>query len=95
MTRNLGSTSLRRKRRARDPMRSYDALPAPLRNWLAQATLPWSPVSAQRLWNRACAQGLDTEAALSHMSQAEARTLARDRFSNVNAASPNTPSPNI
>ncbi|WP_415405264.1 DUF6525 family protein [Tateyamaria sp. SN3-11] len=61
-------------------MRSYDALPAPLRNWLAQATLPWSPASARRVWNRACAKGLSAEDALSLMSQAEARTLARDRF---------------
>ena len=81
MTRNLGSTSLRRKRRNADPMRSYDALPAPLRNWLAQAALPWSPTSARRVWNRACAKGLSPDDALSVLSQAEARTLARDRFS--------------
>ncbi|MEP1353780.1 MAG: DUF6525 family protein [Tateyamaria sp.] len=53
MSRNLGSTSLGRKSRAADPMRSYDALPAPLRNWPAQASLPWSPASARRVWNRA------------------------------------------
>ncbi|WP_432816965.1 DUF6525 family protein [Sulfitobacter sp. JB4-11] len=81
MTRNLGATSLHRKRRAADPMGSYDALPAPLRNWLAQATLPWSPSSARRVWNRACATGRSTEDTLSLLSQAEARTLARDRCS--------------
>ncbi|WP_147114237.1 DUF6525 family protein [Tateyamaria sp. syn59] len=81
MTRNLGSTSLNRKRRAADPMRSYDALPAPLRHWLAQATLPWSPASARRVWNRACAKGMSVEDALSVLSQAEARTLARDNVS--------------
>lgn len=81
MTRNLGSTSHNRKRRAADPMRSYDALPAPLRHWLAHATLPWSPTSARRVWNRACAKGLSPEDALSVLSQAEARTLARDRHS--------------
>ncbi|MEM6934384.1 MAG: DUF6525 family protein [Pseudomonadota bacterium] len=81
MTRNLGSTSLKCKRRSADPMRSYDALPAPLRHWLAQAALPWSPMSARRVWNRACAKGLSPEDALSVLSQAEARTLARDRFS--------------
>ncbi|MGC3940856.1 DUF6525 family protein [Roseobacter sp. EG26] len=84
MTRNLGSTSLRRKRRSADPMRSYDELPAPLRHWLAQAALPWSPISARRVWSRACAKGLSPEEALSVLSQAEARTLARDRFANTN-----------
>ncbi|PJI84675.1 hypothetical protein BC777_3736 [Yoonia maricola] len=84
MSRNLGATSLRRKHRAADPMRSYDALPAPLRRWLAEAALPWSPASARRVWNRACARGLDPEAALSALSKAEARTLSRDRFAITN-----------
>jgi len=81
MTRNLGATSLRRKRRACDPMRSYDALPAPLRHWLSQAALPWSPTSAQRLWARARAKGLDPQDALDMLARAEAQTLARDRQS--------------
>ncbi|GFE66161.1 DUF6525 family protein [Litoreibacter roseus] len=81
MTHNLGSTSLKRKRRSADPMRSYDELPAPLRHWLAKAALPWSPTSARREWNRARAKGLSPEDALSFLSQAEASTLARDRFS--------------
>lgn len=81
MTRNLGTTSLRRKRRPGDPMRSYDALPAPLRRWLSQAALPWSPASAWRLWMRAQADGLDAQDALQMLARAEARTLARDRYS--------------
>ncbi|MDX8354917.1 DUF6525 family protein [Cognatiyoonia sp. IB215182] len=80
MSRNLGATSLRRKRRAADPMRCYDALPAPLRLWLSQAALPWSPISAKRLWNRARANGLSTQDALLALSQAEQKTLARDRY---------------
>ena len=90
MTRNLGTTSLHRKRRRADPMRSYDTLPAPLRRWLAQAALPWSPASARRLWARASARGLSPEDALSVLSHAEARTLARDRFSFPNDATPKT-----
>lgn len=85
MSRNLGATSLRRKRRAGDPMRSFDDLPAPLRRWLSQAALPWSPASARRVWNRAIARGLSTEDALSVLSRAEARTLARDRHANTNS----------
>ncbi|WP_300055283.1 DUF6525 family protein [uncultured Roseobacter sp.] len=79
MRRNLGSTTLRRKRRSVDPMGQYDNLPAPLRRWLSQAALPWSPTSARRLWDRACAQGLCTEDALHLLRQAEVKTLARDR----------------
>jgi hypothetical protein len=84
MTRNLGATSLHRKRRARDPMRSYDALPEPLRHWLSQAALPWSPTSVRRIWKRATASGLNTQDALLVLSRAEERTLARDRHSPSN-----------
>lgn len=84
MNRNLGATSLRRKRKSGDPMRSFDSLPAPLRRWLSQAALPWSPESARRLWNQSIARGLSPEDALSVLSHAEARTLARDRHANIN-----------
>lgn len=79
MNGNLGATSLRRKRRSNDPMRSYDALPAPLRRWLSQAALPWSPVSAQKIWARARARGLSDDEALALLAQAETSTLARDK----------------
>ncbi|WP_240643690.1 DUF6525 family protein, partial [Paracoccus siganidrum] len=50
MRRNL-VTSLRRRRRP-CPIEEYDRLPPELRNWLAQAALPWSPHSALRLWRK-------------------------------------------
>ena len=78
---NLGQSSLRRKRRSRDPMSSYDGLPAPLRGWLADAALPWSPVSARRIWTKCVAEGLSEEDALASLSRAEERTLSRDRWS--------------
>ena len=81
MNRNLGATSLRRKQRSGDPMQSYDALPEPLRNWLSQAALPWSPTSAQRIWKRAHAKGQNAQDALRALSQAEEQTLERDRQS--------------
>lgn len=90
MTHNLGNTSLRRKRRAADPMRSYDALPVPLRRWLADARLPWSPTSARRVWTHARERGLGPEEALSVLTKAEERTLARDRFAISNQLTPNT-----
>jgi hypothetical protein len=63
-------------------MQNYDALPAPLRHWLGQATLPWSPASARRIWNTARAQGLSEDDALFMLSKAEAKTLSRDTFAN-------------
>lgn len=79
MTRNLGKTSLRRRRRSDDPMRSYDALPAPLRQWLSQAVLPWSPTSARKIWTRAQAEGLSADEVLSLLCRAETNTLAREK----------------
>lgn len=79
MTGNLGDTSLRRKRRSCDPMQTYDSLPSPLRRWLSQAALPWSPSSARKIWKRAQAQGLSADDALALLSQTETHTLARDK----------------
>ncbi len=90
MTRNLGATSLRRKRRPGNPMQSYDALPEPLRHWLSQAALPWSPTSAQRIWKRAVSDGLDVQGALNKLSRAEERMLARDRYADCNLSNRGT-----
>ncbi|MEM9636546.1 MAG: DUF6525 family protein [Pseudomonadota bacterium] len=81
MSHNLGKCSLRRKRRAHDPMAAFDGLPAPLRQWMSQAALPWSPASVRRIWSKSRARGLSTEETLTTLSRAEARTLARDRQS--------------
>lgn len=79
MSGNLGQCSLRRKRRPTDPMTTYDALPAPVRGWLRTATLPWSPSSAQRIWRKSIANGMNAEDVLLALDRAEARTLARER----------------
>lgn len=81
MTRNLGHSSLRRKRRASDPMAAYDSLPTPLRMWLSEATLPWSPASARRIWQKSRAKGLSPEETLQSLARAEAQTLARNQHS--------------
>ncbi|NRB01811.1 MAG: hypothetical protein HRU30_00965 [Rhodobacteraceae bacterium] len=78
---NLGATSLRRKRSKSDPMREFDALPTPLRQWLAEACLPWSPASARKIWMRARKEGESVAATLERLKRAEAKTLARDRVS--------------
>lgn len=76
MTSNLGNSNLVRKQRTGDPMAIYDGLPAALRQWLAEAALPWSPTSARRIWVRARAKGLSCEEALQMLNRAEAKTLA-------------------
>lgn len=80
MKTNLGASSLRRKRRLGNPMAAYDDLPTPLRRWLSQAALPWSPASARRIWSRSLAKGLSPQDALQALSRAEARTLANDKM---------------
>ncbi|WP_366869467.1 DUF6525 family protein [uncultured Roseobacter sp.] len=78
-TRNLGQTSLHSKRRTGDPMQTYDALPKPLRRWLSQAVLPWSPASVRKIWTQAQAKGLGADDALARLCRAEAKMLARDQ----------------
>ncbi|MCV6584519.1 MAG: DUF6525 family protein [Marinibacterium sp.] len=81
MTRNLGETTLPRRRRAQDPMRAYDALPSELRQWMANAALPWSPRSCARIWTRARQRGLSRDAALDLLTRTEQQMLRRDRVS--------------
>lgn len=77
MTGNLGETPYRLRRRAADPMRTYDALPAPLRAWLSQAVLPWSPASCRRIWLKARAEGANLDSILERLDRAERQTLSR------------------
>lgn len=74
--RNLNSR-LKRRRRAGNPMQTYDALPPPLRRWLAGACLPWSPASALRLWIKADGSR-NPAAAAARMDAAEQAMLKRD-----------------
>jgi hypothetical protein len=62
-------------------MRTYDDLPQPLRQWLADAALPWSPKSCKRVWDKARRKGLSTEDAITMLGTAEQKALARDKFS--------------
>lgn len=70
--------SLRRRHRPCS-IEQYDRLPPELRNWLAQAALPWSPVSALRVWTRAMRESAgDTDAVLRRLELIEARMLMKD-----------------
>ncbi|WP_417253376.1 DUF6525 family protein [Celeribacter sp.] len=75
------NTSLRKRRRSNDPMREFDRLPRPLRLWLMEAALPWSPRSVRRLWAGALTlYGGCEERALAHLSRIEAQRLAKDAY---------------
>ncbi|MFD0857833.1 DUF6525 family protein [Roseovarius aquimarinus] len=78
MRRNLGATSLRRRRRHGSPMDVYDTLPSPLRRWMSEAALPWSPESCRRIWVRLRAEGAPVEEVLGTLARVEAKCLERD-----------------
>ena len=78
MAGNRGQTSLRRKRRAEDPMREFDRLPGDLRAWLATAALPWRPRSVRRAFDRAYARTRDRSMAIEELDLLQARLLAKD-----------------
>lgn len=88
---NLGETALRGRRRAENPMLAYDALPAPLRSWMAQAAMPWSPASCRRIWLAARARGESVERVLDRLNRAERRTLAREAQRSSTSVSPSNP----
>lgn len=78
MTRNLGQTRLRKRRRSEDSMREFDRLPPVLRAWLADAALPWRPRSVLRAYNRALARCGEPDAALAELDRLQAARLAKD-----------------
>lgn len=77
MPRNLNS-ALSRRRKCGAPMQVYDRLPYELRQWLAAASLPWSPVSARRIWQKSGGSA-DPCAALNRLDVVEQAMLRRDR----------------
>ena len=76
MNRNL--TSPRARWRKTNPMAAHDRLPPDLRAWAAGAALPWSAASLLRIWQRALRDTGCPEQAITRLSRAEAKTLARD-----------------
>ena len=59
-------------------MRDHDALPLPLRQWAAQAALPYSARSLRRIWARALTATGCPDRALARLQRAESATLARE-----------------
>ncbi|MFN3260450.1 MAG: DUF6525 family protein [Pikeienuella sp.] len=90
---NLGAAGLKRRLRARDPMWAYDRLPAPLRRWLSEAALPWSPASAARAFARALREEGGEAAALARLDRIERATLARAALTPPSSADAPSPPP--
>ena len=75
---NRGTTSLKLKRRNKNPMREFDRLPGELRSCLATAVLPWRPRSVRRAFERALARTKDHARALEELDQLQDRLVAKD-----------------
>lgn len=89
---NRGATSLRTRRRNEDPMQAFDALPAPVRSWLSQAALPWSPASCRKILRKARTRGEGLDDVLARLDRAQQNTLARDRYAQSSMNATNLPS---
>ena len=75
---NRGATRIRLRPRKAEPMQVFDAAPAPLRKWLAEAKRPWSPASCVEVYEKALRQGESPDDALRRLSAVENRMLSRD-----------------
>lgn len=79
MTRgNRGRTSLKLRRRTKNPMREFDRLPSELRGWLATAVLPWRPRSVRRAYEKALKRTRDKTEALRDLDKLQDRLIAND-----------------
>jgi len=75
---NLGSTSLKSKRRSTNPMQDYDRLPAELRAWVATAALPWRAGSVRKSFEKALARTGSAQDALAELDALQDRLIAKD-----------------
>lgn len=78
MRKNRGATTLKSKRRARNPMGEYDRLSPPLRAWVATAMLPWRAATVQRAYDRALDRIGDPQQALEELDRLQRALVAKD-----------------
>jgi hypothetical protein len=71
--------SARAQWRRGNPMAAHDRLPAPLRQWLIHAALPWSAESALRIWSKAMRETGCVNAARDRLTQIERKTLEKQK----------------
>ena len=75
---NLGSTSLKRKKRNENPLLDYDRLPKELRAWVANAELPWRPKSVLKAYNRAYLKTGSRDKAMNELNCIQNRLVSKD-----------------
>ncbi|MCF2904074.1 DUF6525 family protein [Octadecabacter sp. CECT 8868] len=78
MRSNRGATTLKTKRRARNPMQDYDRLPPELRVWVSGALLPWRAATVRRAYDRALARSGDQDRALAELDRLQRKQVAKD-----------------
>ena len=79
MKRNLGQTNLKTRRRSLNSLKEFDCLPHQLREWLRNATLPWSPRSVKRAYNRAFSNTNNSSLAIAELERLQECQLAKDQ----------------
>ena len=78
MLSNRGSTTLRRRGCARNPMREFDRLPPVLRRWMADAALPWRAKTVLAAYHKAMAKTGNPKDAISVLDEIQSRLVAKD-----------------
>ena len=78
MPNNKGRTTLKRKKRAGNPMTEYDQLPPILRQWVADGILPWRAKSVQNAYEKALLRTGDETEAIKALNSLQSTLVAKD-----------------
>ncbi len=78
MPSNRGNTTLRRRRRAGNPMTEYDRLPRELRAWVAGAIMPWRAGSVEVAYRKALKRTGSPDAAIRELDRIQGSMVAKD-----------------
>jgi len=78
MPSNRGTTTLRSRRRAGNPMREYDRLPRELRRWVAEAIMPWRAGSVEVAYKKALKRTGRPDLALRELDRIQRSMVAKD-----------------
>ncbi|MEM1233798.1 MAG: DUF6525 family protein [Pseudomonadota bacterium] len=88
MASNRGTTSLKCRRTARNPMREFDRLPPELRRWVAGAMLPWRAATVRAAYEDALAKTGNPIQAIEALDALQQRLVAKDAASVWGGAHP-------
>ena len=77
MKNNLGVTRMHTRKRLKNNLSDFDCLPKNLRQWLCNASLPWSAKSAQRIYNRVLIDTGNTYLAIEELNKMQKKHLKK------------------